>query len=67
MEGAVLLVYAQWRLWRTDAQKTPGRLSGEFLVFYAIVRIVGEQFREADAGLIFGMSRGIFFSTGSNS
>jgi phosphatidylglycerol:prolipoprotein diacylglycerol transferase len=42
--------------------KTPGRLSGEFLILYAIVRIVGEQFREPDAGLIFGMSRGIFFS-----
>jgi len=37
-------------------------LSGEFLVLYAIVRIVGEQFREPDAGLIFGMSRGMFFS-----
>jgi len=62
LEGVVLLVYTQWRLWRTDAQKTPGRLSGEFLALYAVVRIVGEQFREPDAGLIFGLSRGIFFS-----
>jgi len=62
LEGAVLLVYTQWRLWRTDAQKTPGRLSGEFLVLYAVVRIIGEQFREPDAGLIFGLSRGIFYS-----
>ena len=62
LEGALLLAYTQWRLWRTDALKTPGRLSGEFLVLYAIVRIIGEQFREPDAGLIFGMSRGIFFS-----
>ncbi len=62
LEGLVLLAYSQWRLWRTDALKTPGRLSGEFLGLYAIVRIVGEQFREPDAGLIFGMSRGVFFS-----
>jgi phosphatidylglycerol:prolipoprotein diacylglycerol transferase len=62
LEGLVLLAYTQWRLWRTNALKTPGRLSGEFLILYAIVRIVGEQFREPDAGLIFGMSRGIFFS-----
>jgi phosphatidylglycerol:prolipoprotein diacylglycerol transferase len=62
LEGVVLLAYTQWRLWSTDALKTPGRLSGEFLALYAIVRIVGEQFREPDAGLIFGMSRGIFYS-----
>ncbi len=62
LEGMILLAYTQWRLWHTDALKTPGRLSGEFLILYAIARIVGEQFREPDAGLIFGMSRGIFFS-----
>ena len=62
LEGAALLVYTQWRLWRTDAQNIPGRLSGEFLVLYAVVRIIGEQFREPDAGLILGMSRGIFYS-----
>jgi len=62
LEGALLLAYTQWRVWSTDALKTPGRLSGEFLALYAIVRIAGEQFREPDAGLIFGMSRGIFFS-----
>jgi len=62
LEGVTLLAYTQWRVWSTDALKTPGRLSGEFLALYAIVRIAGEQFREPDAGLIIGMSRGIFFS-----
>ena len=62
LEGVVLLLYIQWRFWRTDARKIPGRLSGEFLVLYACVRILCEQFREPDAGLIFGMNRGVFFS-----
>ena len=62
LEGALLLAYMQWRLWKTRALERPGRLSGEFLLLYAISRIVGEQFREPDATLIFGMSRGVFYS-----
>ena len=62
LEGAALLVYTQWRLWRTPALKTPGRLSGEFLIGYAVARIICEQFRQPDAGLILGMSRGTFYS-----
>jgi len=62
LEGIVLLIYSQWRFWRTGAIQTPGRLSGEFLVLYALVRILGEQFREPDASLILGLSRGIFYS-----
>lgn len=62
LEGLLLLLYTQWRLWRTDALKTPGRLCGEFLLLYAIVRIVGEQFREPDAGLILGLNPGAFYS-----
>ncbi len=62
LEGLVILLYTQWRLWKTDALKTPGRLCGEFLVLYAILRIVGEQFREPDGALILGMNPGIFYS-----
>lgn len=62
LEGIVLFLYAQWRFWRTGATAAPGRLSGEFLILYAVVRIIGEQFREPDAGLILGLSRGIFYS-----
>jgi phosphatidylglycerol:prolipoprotein diacylglycerol transferase len=62
LEGAALLVYTQWRLWRTPALNTPGQLSGEFLIGYAVVRIICEQFRQPDASLILGMSRGIFYS-----
>jgi phosphatidylglycerol:prolipoprotein diacylglycerol transferase len=41
---------------------TPGRLTGEFLIAYAILRMIGEHFREPDASLLFGVSRGTFYS-----
>jgi phosphatidylglycerol:prolipoprotein diacylglycerol transferase len=60
LEGALLFAYAQWRYWRT---KPPaGQLGGEFLIGYGIVRICGELFREPDAALILGLSRGQFYS-----
>lgn len=65
LEGAVLFAYMQWRLWKFDAVRTqPGRIAGEFLIGYAIVRAIGEVFREPDAhvSLILGLSRGTFFS-----
>lgn len=65
LEGALLLAFMQWRFWRTTViARQPGRLAGEFLAGYAIVRIIGELFREPDAGiaLIFGLSRGTFYS-----
>ena len=34
----------------------------EFLMGYSIARILGEWFREPDASLIMGMSRGSFYS-----
>jgi phosphatidylglycerol:prolipoprotein diacylglycerol transferase len=60
LEGALLLAYAQWRFW----WKRPpvGQLAGEFLIGYGIVRIFGEIFREPDASLILGVSRGQFYS-----
>jgi phosphatidylglycerol:prolipoprotein diacylglycerol transferase len=64
-EGLVPLVYLQVRFWLTPTvAKRPGQLSGEFLVLYAIGRIVCENFREPDRGisLIAGLSRGSFYS-----
>jgi phosphatidylglycerol:prolipoprotein diacylglycerol transferase len=40
----------------------PGRISGEFLIAYAVLRAIGETFREPDAALILGLSRGTFYS-----
>jgi len=63
MEGILLLCYMQWRFWKSDVvREKPGRLSGEFLIAYAAVRAIGEVFREPDAGLILGLSRGTFYS-----
>lgn len=63
LEGLVLFAFVQWRLWKTDAVlRAPGRLAGEFLIAYALVRAIGEAFREPDASLILGLSRGTFYS-----
>jgi phosphatidylglycerol:prolipoprotein diacylglycerol transferase len=63
LEGALLLALVQWRFWKTDVVRTrPGRLAGEFLIAYAVVRMVCEIFREPDASLVFGLSRGTFYS-----
>ena len=63
LEGAALVVYLQLRFWKSDvARAHPGQLSGEFLILYAAARIFCEFFREPDADLILGMTRGIFFS-----
>lgn len=62
LEGLLLLIYTQWRLWKTKVLLTPGRLAGEFILLYAVVRIFSEFFREPDAALIWGVSRGMFYS-----
>jgi len=63
LEGFLLLGLMQWRFWRSAAVRLhPGRLSGEFLLAYAMARMVCEQFREPDAALILGLSRGAFYS-----
>jgi phosphatidylglycerol:prolipoprotein diacylglycerol transferase len=60
LEGGLLLLYLQLRFWL--GKPTTGKLSAEFLMGYAILRIIGELFREPDAPLIAGISRGQFYS-----
>ena len=65
LEGLILLVYTQWRVWKSPVMaRQPGRLAGEFLILYAVGRVAAEQFREPDVGisLIFGLSRGSVLS-----
>ncbi len=63
LEGIVPFIYIQWRFWRTNiTTKRPGSLTGEFLIIYSVGRILNELFREPDASLIAGMSRGQFYS-----
>ena len=63
LEGLLLFAFMQWRFWKSEHAATrPGRLSGEFLIAYALARVISEVFREPDAGLILGLSRGTFYS-----
>lgn len=63
LEGLFLTIYTQWRFWRSPViREQPGQLAGEFLILYALVRAIGEIFREPDASLLFGLSRGTFYS-----
>jgi phosphatidylglycerol:prolipoprotein diacylglycerol transferase len=59
-EGIVLFAI----LWfaRTRLRQPNGFLTGLFFVCYAIFRIIIENFREPDADLIAGFTRGQFFS-----
>jgi phosphatidylglycerol:prolipoprotein diacylglycerol transferase len=62
-EGILLFAYLQLRFWGILGRVPPrGQLAGEFLVLYSIVRIFCEQFREPDASLLLGLSRGQFYS-----
>ncbi len=61
-EGLLLFICAQMRFWKSGVTERPGRLTGETLIFYSLARIICEQFREPDAPLISGLSRGTFYS-----
>lgn len=73
LEGLFLFIYMQVRFWmirgrrptptaETPPSARPGHLTGEFLVFYSVGRVLAEAFREPDASLILGLSRGSFYS-----
>ncbi|HJX98038.1 MAG TPA: prolipoprotein diacylglyceryl transferase [Chthoniobacterales bacterium] len=57
----ILLFLILW-LVRTRMRQPNGVLTGLFFIFYAIFRIIVENFREPDASLIVGFTRGQFFS-----
>lgn len=65
LEGLLLFAYVQARFWLRRAgsrSAQPGHLTGEFLIAYSLMRWVGEWFREPDAPLVMGISRGSFLS-----
>lgn len=63
LEGLLLFAILQWLVWKTPLlRRAPGRIAGVFLIGYAVVRAIDEIFREPDAGLILGLSRGTFYS-----
>jgi len=63
LEGLCTFAFVQWRFWKSDVTKrAPGRLAGEFLIVYSMARILNEFFRQPDASLVMGMTRGQFYS-----
>ena len=61
LEGALLFTI----LWvvRLRFPKAPaGLITGMFFAFYAVFRILGEQFREPDAAMVGFLTKGQFFS-----
>jgi phosphatidylglycerol:prolipoprotein diacylglycerol transferase len=61
LEGVLLFILCQLRLWKKPPLR-PGRLCGEFLLAYAVLRIAVECLREPDALPLFGLTRGQFYS-----
>lgn len=63
LEGLLLFGYTQFRMRSKNIKKIRhGQIAGEFLVGYGLVRIVCECFRQPDAPLIMGLTRGQFYS-----
>ena len=60
LEG-ILLFAVLWML-RTRVRLADGMLSGIFFIGYALLRIAGECFREPDAPMTAGLTRGQFLS-----
>lgn len=60
LEGAVLFLLL-WIL-RTRFRLPNGVLTGVFFIAYAVLRILGEMFREPDAPLTMALTRGQFLS-----
>jgi phosphatidylglycerol---prolipoprotein diacylglyceryl transferase len=61
LEGAALFAIL-WTV-RVCFKKAPhGLLTGLFFAFYAMFRIIGEQFREPDAAMVGFLTKGQFFS-----
>ena len=60
LEGLLLFVLL-WTL-RTRVRLADGVLTGVFFLAYALLRIAGECFREPDAALTAGLTRGQFLS-----
>ena len=64
-EGILLFCIMQYLLLKKHYHANTvmhGQISSLFLIFYSLLRIVCEIFREPDAPLIFNLSRGQFYS-----
>jgi phosphatidylglycerol---prolipoprotein diacylglyceryl transferase len=62
MEGLLIFVVLRIATAKFGLLKKRGLAAGLFMILYGILRNIGEQFREPDAGLIFGLTRGETYS-----
>ena len=53
LEGVVLFIILNFIVTKKDGLKRPGFISGMFLIFYSIFRLIIENFREPDAHIGF--------------
>jgi phosphatidylglycerol:prolipoprotein diacylglycerol transferase len=62
-EGLLLLIVMQISFWSPQRKDSAhGSLTAKFLIIYSLLRIFVEFLREPDAPMIFGFSRGQFYS-----
>lgn len=63
LEGLLPFIWSfYFVLFKKNACKTSGKLASCFLIYYSVIRCFLECFREPDAPLIMGLSRGQFYS-----
>jgi phosphatidylglycerol---prolipoprotein diacylglyceryl transferase len=62
LEGFLTFVITRIAVAKFGALTRPGLTTGLFLCVYGVGRMIGEMFREPDAGLLFGLTRGTFYS-----
>jgi phosphatidylglycerol---prolipoprotein diacylglyceryl transferase len=62
MEGLLIYVILRIATAKFGLLKRRGMAAGMFMILYGIMRNIGEQFREPDAELIFGITRGMAYS-----
>jgi phosphatidylglycerol:prolipoprotein diacylglycerol transferase len=62
LEGILLFLVLQIGVARFGILKRPGQAIGIFIAGYGVMRWIGEQFREPDAGLILNLTRGELYS-----
>ena len=62
MEGLLIFFILQIATAKFGLLKKRGMAAGVFMILYGVMRNIGEQFREPDAGLILGLTRGEIYS-----
>ena len=62
MEGLLIFIILRVATAKFGLLKRRGMAAGVFMILYGILRNIGEKFREPDAGLILGMTRGELYS-----